>query len=53
MAEANVNDAITFLHRLNQCLDQGRRAEEFFNLLTSEDALRQKVCKSSSFLSAC
>lgn len=52
MAEANYNDAVTFLRRVNHCLEQGRRAEDFFNLLTTEDALRQKVCESSSFLFA-
>ncbi len=49
MAEANYNDAVTFLRRVNHCLEQGRRAEDFFNLLTTEDALRQKVGESSFF----
>ena len=44
MAEADPKVAKVFLGELDLCMQRGRFAEEFFSILTKEDALRQKVC---------
>jgi hypothetical protein len=44
MAEADPKDAKHFLEILDQCILRGRCAENFFSILTKEDALRKKVC---------
>jgi hypothetical protein len=44
MAEADPKDAKLFLDTLDQCMQRGRCAENFFSILTKDDALRKKVC---------
>ncbi len=53
MTEPNHADAEEFLKTLDACMQQGRCAEAFFHFLTSEDALRQKVCARRLTMATC